>query len=58
MDKETNNKNVEKLLMALLVTRGLSTATLGKIMGMSQQNISKIIPVSLIQEDIKKHAKK
>ncbi|MFA6999620.1 MAG: hypothetical protein WC241_00715 [Candidatus Paceibacterota bacterium] len=53
MQKEENNKNVERLLMALLVTRGISTSTLGKIMGMSQQNVSKVIPVSDIQKDIK-----
>lgn len=57
MDKD-KNKNVEKLLMALLVSRGISTTTIGKIMGMSQQNVSKIIPVSNIQKDIKNNAKK
>ncbi len=53
MEKETNNKNVEKLLMSLLVSQGISSITLAKIMGVSQGTISKMIPVSEIQEDIK-----
>ncbi|HEV7424675.1 MAG TPA: hypothetical protein VGO21_05845 [Candidatus Paceibacterota bacterium] len=57
MHKEGNNKNVEKLLAALLVSRGISTNTLGKIMGVDRTVISKMIPVSDIQNDIKKYAK-
>lgn len=57
MEKD-NNKNIEKLLMSLLVSRGVSTATIGKIMGMSQQNVSKVIPVSDIQSDTKKKYEK
>jgi hypothetical protein len=58
MQKEENNKNVEKLLMALLVSRGVSTTTIGKIIGLNRTRISQIIPVSNIQEDIKKYNNK
>lgn len=56
MEKDLN-KNVEKLLMALLVSRGISTTTIGKIMGLDRTGISRIIPVSDIQADIKKYNK-
>ena len=58
MEKETNNKNVEKLLMSLLISRGVSTTTVAKIVGVSQGTISKMIPVSNIQEDVKNNGKK
>ena len=58
MEKDTNDKDVKKLLMALLVSRGISATTIGKIMGVTQANISQMIPVSDIQKDIKKHSKK
>ena len=58
MEKEANNKNVEKLLMSLLISRGVSTTTVAKIVGVSQGTISKMIPVSSIQEDIKNNGKK
>ena len=57
MEKESN-KNIEKLLLSLLVSRGISSTTLAKIMGVSQGTISKMIPVSEIQEDVKNYAKK
>jgi DNA-binding MarR family transcriptional regulator len=54
-----NDKDVKKLLMALLVSRGISATTIGKIMGVTQANVSQMIPVSDIQSDIKKkHEKK
>ena len=58
MEKEMNNKNVEKLLMSLLISRGVSTTTVAKIVGVSQGTISKMIPVSNIQEDVKNNGKK
>ena len=58
MEKDNNNKNVEKLLMALLVTRGVSATTIGKIMSVTQANVSQMIPVSTILKDIKKYGKK
>lgn len=41
--------------MSLLVSNRITTATIGKIVGMSQQNVCKVIPVSDIQKDVKKH---
>lgn len=58
MEKDTNNKNTEKLLMSLLVSRGLSATTIAKITGVTQSTISKMIPISDIQSDIKKYGKK
>lgn len=58
MHKEENNKNLEKLLMALLITRGISATTIGKIMGVTQANVSQMIPVSGILKEIKKYNKK
>lgn len=57
--KDVNDKDIKKLLMALLVSRGMSATTIGKIMGVTQANISQMIPVSDIQSDVKKkHEKK
>ena len=56
--KDMNDRDVKKLLMALLVSRGISATTVGKIMGMTQQNVSLLIPVSDIQNDIKNNGKK
>lgn len=58
MQKEENNKNIEKLLMALLLSCGLSATTVGKIIGVDKSTISRMIPVSQIQEDIKGNGKK
>lgn len=58
MEKDTNNKNIERLLMSLLVSRGLSATTIAKITGVTQSTISKMIPISDIQSDIKKYGKK
>lgn len=55
---EKDNKNLEKLLMSLLVSRGISATTLAKIMGVSQGTISKMIPFSDIQKDVKTYGKK
>jgi hypothetical protein len=55
MDKEKADKEVRKLLMSLLVTRGVSAVTIGKIMGTTQQNISLQIPVSSIQKDVRRY---
>ena len=57
MEKD-NNKNIEKLLMALLVSRGISATTLGKMFGVNKSTISRMIPVSEIQEDVKNNGKK
>ena len=57
MEKDTN-KNIEKLLMSLLVSKGISTTTIGKIMSVDRTAISRTIPVSDIQADIKKYGKK
>ena len=53
MEKD-NNKNIEKLLMALLVSRGISATTLGKMFGVNKSTISRMIPVSEIQKEIRK----
>lgn len=55
MDKDKNDKETKKLLMSLLVAQGVSASTVGKIMGMTQQNVSLQIPVSAIQKDVKRY---
>lgn len=41
--------------MGLLIAQGVSAVTVGKIMGMTQQNVSLQIPVSAIQKDMKRY---
>lgn len=55
MDKDKGDKETKKLLMSLLIAHGVSASTVGKIMGMTQQNISLQIPVSAIQKDVKRY---
>lgn len=55
MKKEKSEKEIKKLLMAVLVTQGISAVTLGKILGVTQQNVSLMLPISDIQKDIKRH---
>jgi hypothetical protein len=55
MDKDNSNKDTKKLLMGLLIAQGVSAVTVGKIMGMTQQNVSLQIPVSAIQKDMKRY---
>lgn len=56
--EESSGSNVEKLLMALLISRGISATTLGKMFGVNKSTISRMIPVSEIQEDVKTNVKK
>ncbi len=57
MEKDTADKEVKKLLIALLMTQGISATTVAKILGVDKATISRMIPVSEIQEDIKKYGK-
>lgn len=57
-EQNDNSKNVEKLLIGLLLTRGISATTIAKIIGVDKATISRLIPVSDIQADIKKYAQK
>ena len=43
--------------MSLLITQGVSSVTLAKIVKTTQGNVSKMIPISKIQRDIKKYEK-
>lgn len=56
-EQNTNGKDIEKLLMSLLLSQGISATTTAKIIGVDKGTISRMIPVSDIQNDIKKYGK-
>ncbi|MFH1365993.1 MAG: hypothetical protein ABIG99_01215 [Patescibacteria group bacterium] len=55
--KDTEHEEIKRLLMSLLITQGISSVTLAKIVKTTQGNVSKMIPISKIQRDIKKYEK-
>lgn len=55
MANDKTDNSAKRLMMSLLVAQGVSASTVGKIVGISKQAVSQQIPVSDIQNDIKRH---